>query len=218
MPELLDFSKAIKDVLRGDKEQFRHIIKACNQPLYRTALVILKNPADAQDAVQSAYLKAYTHLDTFRGDSAFLTWITRILINECKMMLRRRKQTSTLEQDEVRSKQSLNEDAVDTMHKNQIKGILESAVLDLPEKYRMVYVVREVNDFSTQKTAAMLGISEENVKIRLHRAKAIIRENLLQQVDVKELFPFGNEHCDLLTERVMQLIYSMHRTPRAVIG
>ena len=205
----MDFSAAIKKILQGDKEEFRHIIRECNQPLYRTAMVILKDADDAEDAVQSAYLKAYMHLESFRGDAAFLTWITRILINECKMMLRKKKHTAPLEQDEVRKKESLNEDVVDTLNKSQIKSMLETALLDLPEKYRLVYVVREVNDFSTQKAASMLGITEENVKIRLHRAKAIIRENLLQQVDVKELFPFGNQRCDLMAERVMRAIYAL---------
>lgn len=205
----MDLSAAIRNVLDGNKEEFRHIIRECNQPLYRAAIVILKDPADAEDAVQSAYLKAYTKLESFRGESAFLTWITRILINECKMMLRRKRHTASLEQDEVITKETLNEDVVDTLYKNQIKGMLETAVLDLPEKYRLVYVVREVNDFSTQKAASMLGISEENVKIRLHRAKAIIRDSLLQKVDVKELFPFGNHRCDLMAERVMRSIYAL---------
>ncbi len=205
----MDFKAIIKKVLQGDKEEFRHIIKVCNQPLYRTAVAILKESSDAQDAVQSTYLKAYTHLETFRGEASFLTWITRILINECKMMLRKKKQTTSLDLEEVSRKPSQNEDVVESLYKNQLKHVLESAVMELPEKYRLVYVVREVNEFSTRKTADVLGITEENVKVRLHRAKTIIRENLLQNVEAKELFPFGNAHCDLLTERVMRLIREM---------
>lgn len=204
----MDLNTIVRKVLQGDKEQFRHIIRECNQPLYRTAVAILKDPEDAEDAVQSAYVKAYIHLGTFREESNFLTWLTRILINECKMSLRKKRRTASLDEEEVTMKQSNNEDVVDTLYKNQLTGLLESAVMELPEKYRLVYVVREVNDFSTQRTADVLGISQENVKIRLHRAKTLIRENLLQRVDAKELFPFGNTRCDLLAERVMQVIYS----------
>jgi RNA polymerase sigma factor (sigma-70 family) len=206
----MDLMAVINRVRLGNKEEFRHIIRECNQPLYRTAIAILKNDSDAEDAVQSAYLKAYLHLQSFRGDSSFLTWITRILINECKMMLRKKKETTSLDHREVMQKPSINENAVDTLNKKQLNQLLERAVLDLPEKYRLVYVVREVNEFSTEKTAAVLGLTEDNVKVRLHRAKSIIRENLLQQVSIKELFPFGNLRCDLMAERVMQAILSMY--------
>jgi RNA polymerase sigma-70 factor (ECF subfamily) len=78
--------------------------------------------------------------------------------------------------------------------------------MDLPDKYRMVYVVREVNELSTEKTAEVLGLTEENVKVRLHRAKSLIRENLLKKVSARELFPFGDQRCISLTERVMLTI------------
>lgn len=202
----MDLKTVIRKVLQGQKEEFRLIITECNQPLYRTALAILKTSADAEDVVQSTYLKAYTHLHTFRGESSFMTWITRILINECRMFLRKRKQTLSLDHDDVKTKPSLTEDVVEHLYKNQLTGLLEDAVMELPEKYRLVYVVREVNEFSTRKTADVLGITEENVKVRLHRARTLIRENLLQHVQAKELFPFGDHHCEALTERVMNLI------------
>jgi RNA polymerase sigma-70 factor, ECF subfamily len=202
----MDLSLIIRKVLAGDKEEFRHIIKHCNQPLFRTAIAILKNESDAEDAMQSAYLKAFVHLHSFRGESSVLTWITRILINECKMMLRAKKKPASLDSVEVLQKESLTENAVEKIDKDQIHHWLEQAVLELPEKYRMVYVVREINEFSTQNAAAALGITEQNVKIRLHRAKSIIRENLLQQVGANELFPYGNRRCDSITEKVMKII------------
>lgn len=202
----MDLHVAVKKVLQGDKQEFRNIVRECNQPLYRTAIVILKNESDAEDAIQSAYLKAYLHLHSFRGESSFLTWITRILINECKMMLRKRKDTGSLENIEVKEKQSNTENVVDRMSRNQLNQWLEKALLELPEKYRLVYVIREVNELSTENTAEALGLTAENVKVRLHRAKSLIRENLLKQVGVQELFPFGNQRCNLLTERVMQAL------------
>jgi RNA polymerase sigma-70 factor (ECF subfamily) len=202
----MELITAIDEVRKGNKEEFRHIIRQCNQSLFRLALVMLKNDPDAEDAVQSTYLKAYLYLPSFRGESSFVTWITRILINECKMVLRRKRAIVPLETEEVRKKQSLEENDMDNVDKKQIHQWLESAVMDLPDKYRMVYVVREVNELSTEKTAEVLGLTEENVKVRLHRAKSLIRENLLKKVSARELFPFGDQRCINLTERVMLTI------------
>lgn len=203
----MDLKDVVNKVLAGNKEEFRHIIKTCNQPLYRTAIVFLKNGSDAEDALQSTYLKAYVHLASFRGESSFLTWITRILINECKMMRRKQKISSSLENKEVIEKEeSVTPNAMENFDKPQMKDWLERAVMDLPEKYRLVYVVREVNEFSTKKTADTLGLSEENVKVRLHRAKSLIRENLLQKISPQELFAFGNKRCDAIAERTMLAI------------
>src|SRR5690242_18502495 len=131
----MDFELIVKKTLEGNRDEFRHLITFCNQPLYRVAIAILKNEADAEDAMQSAYLKAFTHLNTFRGDSSFLTWITRILINECRMLLRKRKEIASLESEEVLLKQSNSESAVDQLSKQQLNQWLEQSIVDLPEKY-----------------------------------------------------------------------------------
>ena len=203
----------IEEVLNGDKEKFRLLIQQCNDPLYKTAIVILKNEADAEDALQTTYLKAYLYLKTFRHESAFLTWVTRILINECRMMLRKKRSTTSLDNEEILEKPSLNETAMDSLNNKQISQLLEKAVMDLPEKYRLVYVVREVNELSTEKAAHALGITEDNVKVRLHRAKSLIKENLLQEVNVTELFPFHKTRCNRIADRVMknvELLASAH--------
>lgn len=205
----MDLNAAVTKVLDGDKEEFRHIIRLCNQPLYRTAIVILKNESDAEDALQSTYLKAYMHLLSFRGEASFLTWITRILINECKMMRRKQKISTSLEHEDVTTKMSETPNTMENLDKNQVQLWLERAVLELPEKYRVVYVVRELNEFSTKKTADVLGLSEENVKVRLHRAKALIRENLMQNVNPQEIFSFGNKRCDAIAQRTMLVITQM---------
>jgi RNA polymerase sigma factor (sigma-70 family) len=198
----MELTAAINKVLDGKKEEFRHVIRACNQPLYRTALVILKNESDAEDALQSTYLKAYLHLPAFRGEASFMTWITRILINECNMIRRKQKVTATLDIEEP-THETLTGNAMDSLDKNQMQQWLEHAVLELPEKYRLVYVVREVNEFSTKEAADLLQLSEENIKVRLHRAKALIRANLLQKISPREIFLFGNVRCNALAERVM---------------
>lgn len=207
----MDLKEVVNKVIAGNKEEFRHIIKICNQPLYRTAIVFLKNEPDAEDALQSTYLKAYLHLTSFRGESSFMTWITRILINECKMMRRKQKVSTSLEHNEVIEKEeSVTANAMENFDKPQMKDWLERAVMDLPEKYRLVYVVREVNEFSTKKTADALGLTEENVKVRLHRAKSLIRENLLQKISPQEIFAFGNKRCDAMAERTMHALSNIH--------
>jgi RNA polymerase sigma factor (sigma-70 family) len=208
----MELKATIERILQGHKEEFRHVISHCNQPLYRTAIVILKNEADAEDAMQSAYLKAFAHLSSFRGESSFLTWITRILINECKMLLRKRKEVASLDNSEVLEKHSNLESAVDQISKKQLNGWLEKSIIDLPEKYRLVYVTREVNEMSTEEAAAALGLSEENVKVRLHRAKGLIRESLTKQVKTEELFSFGSLRCESLADRVMSQLYSLEES------
>jgi RNA polymerase sigma factor (sigma-70 family) len=199
----VDLTEIIQRVRSGEKEQFRHVISECNQPLYRTAIVILKNESDAEDAMQTTYLKAFAHLNSFKGESTFLTWLTRILINECKMLLRKRKNVTSLENKEVLEKPSTMESVVDQISKQQLNAWLEKSIIDLPEKYRMVYITREVNDMSTEETAVALGLSEENVKVRLHRAKTFIRESLMKNVKSEELFSFGSKRCEALADRVM---------------
>jgi RNA polymerase sigma factor (sigma-70 family) len=198
-----NLSEIVQEVRNGEKERFRDIISACNQSLYRAAIVILKNESDAEDAMQTTYLKAFVHLSSFKGESTFLTWITRILINECKMLLRKRKNIASLDNEEVLQKQSTMESVVDQISKQQVNRWLEKSIIDLPEKYRLVYVTREVNEMSTEETAAALGLSQENVKIRLHRAKNLIRESLMKNVKSEELFSFGSKRCEALTNCVM---------------
>jgi len=207
----MDFTTTIDAVLEGDKDKFRLLIQHCNQPLYRTAIVILKNEVEAEDALQTTYLKAYLHLVSFRKESSFLTWITRILINECRMVLRKQRKVTSLETEEVMQQPSLTENAMDTIYNGQVNQLLEQAIMSLPEKYKLVYVVREVNEMSTEKTAEVLELTQENVKVRLHRAKSLIRENLLKQVKTSELFPFGKSRCANLTDKVMKSIEHMPR-------
>ncbi|GHN01361.1 RNA polymerase sigma factor [Cytophagales bacterium WSM2-2] len=203
---MVELNTIVDQVLRGDKSQFRHIIKACNLPLYRVAIVMMKNEADAEDAIQSSYLKAFLHLPSFRKESSFLTWITRILINECKMALRGKKKMTGLEDGEAKQKETPDENANELMFKNQMYGLLQQAILSLPEKYRLVYTFREVNEMPIDETALALGLTKENVKVRLHRAKSLVKENILNKIPAQELFPFGNSRCDSVTERVMRSI------------
>jgi RNA polymerase sigma-70 factor, ECF subfamily len=208
----MDLNPIIDKVLRGNKEEFREITRSCNQSLYRIAYAILKNESDAEDALQTTYLKAYIHLPSFRKESSFNTWITRILVNECNMILRGKKKLEPLDCLEAMKQPSLNLNAMDTLYHQQLRHWLEQAVLNLPEKYRMVYILREVNELSTEESAIALDLTEENIKVRLHRAKSLIRENLLHHVRAQELFLFGNQRCLRMTDRVMHRISLLPET------
>jgi RNA polymerase sigma factor (sigma-70 family) len=205
----MDLNTTIDKVLQGEKEEFAEITRQCNQSLYRVAYAILKNESDAEDVVQTTYLKAYVHLSSFRKDSSFKTWITSILVNECNMQLRKKKKVSGLDSNEVMKQPSLNINAMDLLYHQQLRHWLEQAVLSLPEKYRMVYILREVNELSTEESALALNLSIENIKVRLHRAKSLLRENLLHHVRAQELFLFGNQRCMRMTDRVMERIAAL---------
>lgn len=205
----MDLNATIDKVLHGEKEAFAEITRQCNQSLYRVAYAILKNEADAEDVVQTTYLKAYVNLSSFRKESSFKTWITSILVNECNMQLRKKKKEFTLENSEVLKQPALNANAMDLLYYQQLRHWLEQAVLSLPEKYRTVYILREVNELSTEESALALSISEDNIKVRLHRAKSLLRENLLHQVRAQELFLFGNQRCMRMTDRVMDRIAAL---------
>ena len=205
----MDLNVTIEKVLQGEKEEFAEITRQCNQSLYRVAYAILKNESDAEDVIQTTYLKAYVHLSNFRKEASFKTWITSILVNECNMLLRKKKKAFSLDGQEVMSQPSLNVNAMDLLYHQQLRHWLEQAVLSLPEKYRMVYILREVNELSTEESALALNISEENIKVRLHRAKSLLRENLLHHVRAQELFLFGNQRCMRMTDRVMQRIVTL---------
>jgi RNA polymerase sigma-70 factor, ECF subfamily len=208
----MDLNTTIDRVLQGEKEEFAEITRQCNQSLYRVAYAILKNESDAEDVVQTTYLKAYVHLSGFRKDSSFKTWITRILVNECNMLLRKKKKVFALDSSEVLSQPSLNVNAMDLLYHQQLRHWLEQAILSLPEKYRMVYILREVNELSTEESAIALDLSEDNIKVRLHRAKSLLRENLLHHVRAQELFLFGNQRCMRMTDRVMERITTLPAT------
>jgi RNA polymerase sigma-70 factor (ECF subfamily) len=205
----MDLNATIDRVLKGEKDEFAEITRQCNQSLYRVAYAILKNESDAEDVVQTTYLKAYIHLSSFRKDSSFKTWITRILVNECNMQLRKKKKVFALDNSEALRQPSSNVNAMDLLYHQQLRHWLEQAVLSLPEKYRMVYILREVNELSTEESAMALNLSEENIKVRLHRAKSLLRENLLHHVRAQELFLFGNQRCMRMTDRVMERITTL---------
>ncbi|HEY9156234.1 MAG TPA: sigma-70 family RNA polymerase sigma factor [Opitutaceae bacterium] len=199
---------AISDVNRGNREMFEVLVRRYNQRLYRVGIAYLHGHAAVEDAMQNAFLKAFLHLGQFSGTSSFSTWLTRIMINECLETIRRNKSLEGLKERSVdASDDALEENrATRNLSLKDMKAVLEQATREIPEKYRTVYILREVEQLSTEQTAELLQMSEANVKVALHRARQMIKTRLLANVAADELFPYPAKYCNGMTARVMKAI------------
>jgi len=199
-----------------DPQAVRTITTRNNQRLFRVAWGILQNRTDAEDAVQNAYLRAFSSLGKFEGRSALSTWLTRIVINEALGAKRtRERQRQMLETDEVAVldlyREKLMQGSLDRASngeqaaRQQIRGILERTIAALPEEFRMVFILREVEGLSVKETAEALEVVEGTVKTRLHRARLKLQEMLAPEVrDVLQgTFPFAGPDCDRMTSAVV---------------
>ena len=169
----------------------------------------MRDDALAEDIVQEAWLRAYAHLDQYEGRARFSTWLTRIALREAWNRLRRQQRTEVpMAQTEDSANESPEAGPEDQAAAKEVRDHLDSAVEALPEEYRVVFVLRAVEELSTAETAESLDISEENVKVRLHRARAMLRRNLLERAGpgIAALYPFAGERCDRMTLAVMSRI------------
>ncbi|GFE80059.1 RNA polymerase sigma factor [Steroidobacter agaridevorans] len=206
-----DLSMA-RRIAGGDHVAFERLMRRYNRRLYRLARAVLKDPAEADDVLQDAYLSAYQSLRQFRGDAALSTWLSRLVLNECSGRLRRQHRR----QNVIPMVSSTNRPDVDTVAaqdserpdqatgRAQIRDLLEHKLDELPEPFRLVFVMRSVEELSVQDTAQILGIPEDTVRSRHFRARSLLRESLAQEIDLAErdLFEFGGEHCDGVIARV----------------
>jgi len=199
----------VKRVLAGDTPLYEVIMRRHNQLLYRVVRSILGNDAETEDVMQDAYVRAYTHLGQFAGRSAFSTWLTRIAVHEALTRLRARNrhpQVDVTEYDgEISMKtpqSSLNPEQ--NASSAEMRELLEQAVLKLPESYRTVVMLRDIEELSTAETAEALDLTEENVKVRLHRGHGMIRHWLVERIgtSAKEAFPFMGIRCDRVVRGV----------------
>lgn len=213
--EILERSKALTDVeivdrvRAGDLALYEVIMRRYNQRLYRVARAILHDDSEAEDAMQEAYVRAYTHLDQFAGRSAFSTWLTRIAVHEALSRLRSRNRHPQVDVTEYDGEISMkitgrSLDPEQNASTAQLKEFLEEAVLNLPESYRTVIMLRDIEELSTSETAEALDLTEENVKVRLHRGHGMIRNWLFERIgsNAKEAFPFMGVRCDRVVQSV----------------
>lgn len=205
-PEVRDYD-VVRQILMGDVEQYEKLIRKYNQRLFRLGMSYLHQESDVQDAMQNTYLKAFKSMGSFKFNAKFSTWLMRIMINECLQFVRKKRIFEPIDFTDASPTQVINHETGETgLIKKEMKALLEKSILSLPTKYRSVYMLREIEGLSTIETSVALEISESNVKIRLLRAKEWLRAEIIRNTDDVEVFPFRNQRCDLLVERVMKKI------------
>jgi RNA polymerase sigma-70 factor (ECF subfamily) len=199
----------------GDREAFRAIMQRCNQRLFRIARAVVRDDAEAEDVLQEAYARAFAAFEGFRGEAGVATWLTRIVLNEAHGRLRKRRPTVELEAVEAAQAgaevlafpgRMVSDDPEADAARSQIRRLLEQAVDDLPEPFRLVFILREVEELTVEETATHLGLNPETVKTRLHRARKRLRDALdarLGEVLVGA-YPFLGARCERICEAVLQ--------------
>jgi RNA polymerase sigma-70 factor, ECF subfamily len=214
----LSDEEVVARVLDGDIASFEILMRRHNQRLYRIGRAILRNDAEAEDVMQDAYVRAYEHLSQFAGRAKFSTWLSRIAVNEALARRRRLRAHEELEPsnmtDENGYELKMEHFATSAPNPEQqattseMKGLLEAAIEDLPDDYRSVLVLRDVEEMDTNETAVALDISEENVKVRLHRARALLRKKMFARGGAhrKEAFLFHAVRCDRVVKNVFDRI------------
>jgi RNA polymerase sigma factor (sigma-70 family) len=206
----LSDDEIIKRINAGEKELFELVMRRYNSRLYRIAMSIVNNDEEIEDIMQNAYIKAYQNLSAFEGRSSFGTWLVRILINESLASLKRSKRFISFESNKESSMKTADHaltadkqnPANITLNRELIKAF-ENALLELPEKYRMVFVMREMENMSIAETAEALELNESNVKVRLNRAKAMLREKLNNFYKTDFVFHFYLTRCDRIVTNVL---------------
>jgi RNA polymerase sigma-70 factor (ECF subfamily) len=209
-------AELVERARRKESAAVKLIIQQHNQRLYRIARSIVRDDAEAEDVLQEAYVRAFTNLESFRGEARLGTWLARIVMNEALGRLRRRR--TTVELESVAAARRLEAQIIPFPHTNpqldpetsmaqlEIQALLERAIDALPEGFRTVFVARAVEGMSIEETAELLGIRPETVKTRLHRARRMLRDELEKHIGpvVGSAFPFLGERCARLTDRVLE--------------
>lgn len=208
--ESLTDEEVVHRVRAGEKALYEVVMRRYNQRLYRIARAILRNDVEAEDVMQDAYVRAYEHLGQYAGRAPFSTWLTRIAVHESIARLHRSKRSQPLDEIEYDGDPSMeltskSPDPEQAASGSQMRELLEEAVLDLPESYRTVIMLRDIEELSTAETAEALDLTEQNVKVRLHRGHGMIRAWLVERIGAgaKEAFPFMGARCDRVVAVVL---------------
>jgi RNA polymerase sigma-70 factor, ECF subfamily len=209
-------AELVRRVGVGDREALAVMMRRHNQVLYRTARSILRDDAEAEDAVQEAYLLAYRSLDGFRGDARLSTWLVRIVANESIGRLRKRRRSaevirmdgdtlSSSDKMEVSMVEDKSEQPERAAMRAQARRLLERAIDGLPDAFRTVFVLRAVEEMSVEETAAALDVPEATVRTRYFRARGLLREALAREMDfaLEDAFSFAGDRCDRIVAGVL---------------
>ena len=199
-------------VLAGEVVLFELLMRRHNQRIYRAIRAILRDDSETEDVMQETYVRAYEHLAQFAGRAQFSTWLTRIAVNEAIKRLRARGRLNPLERDAAEGEEQMmpafQQPAAtpeSNASLNELGALLEKAILGLPDAYRAIVMLRDIEDMSTADTAEALSLSEANVKVRLHRAHEMLRDELFTMMRSAsgEAFGFHASRCDRVVSAVM---------------
>jgi len=201
LPEHIPDMELIERILAGEKSLFEYIIRRYNQRLFRIGMSVLNNDMDVEDAMQNTYVNAFEHLGTFGNRSSVGTWLVRILLNECIAQKKKLQRFNNTDVDDHLEKLDTMKTPANILLNKELGSALEHAIAQLPEKYRLVFVLREVEKLSVKETGDALAIEAPNVKVRLNRAKTILRENLGNYLN-EHLYSFHLTRCDRIVKNV----------------
>ena len=215
--ETLTDEEIVARILEGETELFELIMRRHNQRIYRAARVMVRDESEAEDIMQDAYVRAYIHLKQFAGKAKFSTWLTRIAVHEALARLRNRNRY-----DEPRPTLETSEDPMDRLpsaegtpeahlQTRELGDVLEEAIESLPTAFRSVFMLRAVEEMSTSEVAECLDLSEENVKVRLHRARALLKEHVTKKLEsnARRAFEFHAVRCDRVVANVLERISAL---------
>lgn len=213
-----DDQSLVRGVREGDRHAFELLMRRYNRRLFRLAWATLRDEADAMDALQEAYLNAYRSIGGFRGESTLATWLSRLVLNECLAKQRRNLRRENVvpmvsaeaHMTAVAAVADSSEPPEKTIGREQMRGMLERKVSELPETFRVVFVLRSVEELSVEETGQILGIPEETVRSRHFRARGLLRESLARDADLAErdLFEFDGPRCDSVVANVLARLES----------
>jgi RNA polymerase sigma factor (sigma-70 family) len=200
----------IQKVLKGELALFEILIRRYNAALYKTGRSYNYSHEDTQDLMQETLVDAYTHLSKFENRSSFKTWLLRIMLNNCF----RRKEKFSVKNEvsaviDDKSIPMFSNDHADTTRivvNRELSFVIENALLRIPLDYRMVFSLREINGLNVHETSEVLSITETSVKVRLSRAKTMLRKEIEKDYTTEDIFEFNLIHCDAMVNRIMKVI------------
>ncbi len=205
----------IQRIISGEAKLYEILIRRYNSFLYRIGRSYRFNHQDTEDLMQEAYISAYCNLKKFENRSSFKTWFTRIMLNHCYQKKHKFSFTNEIADDLQNEKSHVmfhhfNNNEKNTVNK-ELGRVIENAIHEIPEDYRIVFTLRELNGLSVAETAEAINISEGNVKVRLNRAKTMLRSEIEKMYSPQEIFEFNLVYCDAMVEKVMTKINELNK-------
>ncbi|HET9824728.1 MAG TPA: sigma-70 family RNA polymerase sigma factor [Chitinophagaceae bacterium] len=211
--DTLTDAEIIRRIIAGEKALFEILIRRNNPYLYKVGMSYGYNHQDVEDLMQETFISAFIHLDKFENRSSFKTWVVRIMLNQCyqktqRMSFKNEKSMETSHNEKVVpmfQDRSVG-DTYKTVANKEISQMIGNALLQIPVEYRMIFCLRELSGMSTSETADAVGITETNVKVRLNRAKHMLRQQIEKMYSPSDIFEFNLIYCDSIVNKVMDQI------------